>query len=490
LGSAALRGKSPRRTWTLRDENLGDTYEYFADSQLQRYRHAVSRPDQNFNNPAGWTDTFAYDAAGNRTSLDENGTVTTYAADSLNRYTSVTGSTVAHDGRGNLTQWNGWTYAFDAENRLVTAAQAGVTLAFAYDPEGRLAKIDRNGVAEFRYYDGPQCFLRTDASGVQIDWTVWGPTPDEAVARQVPGGAWQYHHHDPLNGAVAVTNGAGAVLERYLYDPFGDPDVRDAAWAPRPGGTAIGNPWLFTGQEWRGEMGLMNYKARWHHPRLGRFLQTDPIRFDAGDLNLYRYCFNNPINYVDPEGQAVFLIPVAIYLGKMAAGYAVQKGLDYAQNNLVSEEYRDTVENIRTGVNFVRSITGDVKAIHSTARNLGAKAGQGTLNKVAPSATVAAENAGRTGKQARLRELGNDPNVSSADRGWIKQEQNAIERGQRDTIRNPPGKDLAHERGREAAKGYSYEHSNLQDRDLHRTQHKFDDIGRANKERPLRPDER
>jgi hypothetical protein len=103
---------------------------------------------------------------------------------------------------------------------------------------------------------------------------------------------------------------------------------------------------------------------------------------------------------------------------------------------------------------------------------------------------VAGEIAGRTGKQARLRELGNDPNVSSANRGWIKQEQNAIERGQRDMIRNPPGKDLAHERGREAAKGYSYEHSNLQDRDLHRTEHKFDDFGRANKERPLRPDER
>ena len=43
---------------------------------------------------------------------------------------------------------------------------------------------------------------------------------------------------------------------------------------------------------------------------------------------------------------------------------------------------------------------------------------------------------------------------------------NSIERGKRATIRNPPGKDLAHERGREASKGYSYEQSNLQDRDL------------------------
>lgn len=49
---------------------------------------------------------------------------------------------------------------------------------------------------------------------------------------------------------------------------------------------------------------------------------------------------------------------------------------------------------------------------------------------------------------------------------------NSVERGQRASIRNPPGKDLAHKHGREAAKGYDYSHSNLQDRDLHRLQHK------------------
>jgi len=96
---------------------------------------------------------------------------------------------------------------------------------------------------------------------------------------------------------------------------------------------------------------------------------------------------------------------------------------------------------------------------------------------------------GRTGDQARLRELGADDKVSSADRGWIKQEQNSIERGQRTRIRRPPGKELAHERGREAAKGYGYEHSNLQDKDLHKLQHKYDDFGRKNKERPVTDDD-
>ena len=99
-------------------------------------------------------------------------------------------------------------------------------------------------------------------------------------------------------------------------------------------------------------------------------------------------------------------------------------------------------------------------------------------------------NGGRSGKQARLRELADDPNVSSADRGWIRQEINQIERGKRKTIRVPgsprkqvingqeyggnSGKVLAHRRGYEARKGFGYEHSDLQDKVLHKLQHKHE----------------
>ncbi|MFP1787789.1 polymorphic toxin type 8 domain-containing protein, partial [Lonsdalea quercina] len=88
---------------------------------------------------------------------------------------------------------------------------------------------------------------------------------------------------------------------------------------------------------------------------------------------------------------------------------------------------------------------------------------------------------GRAGKQARLKELANDPKQPSHVRGWIKQEQNSIARGQRTNIRNPPGYQLAHWRGYEASKGYGYEYSDPQHTDLHRRQHKYDGHGRKNK---------
>ncbi|MDR7740760.1 polymorphic toxin type 8 domain-containing protein [Riemerella anatipestifer] len=94
-------------------------------------------------------------------------------------------------------------------------------------------------------------------------------------------------------------------------------------------------------------------------------------------------------------------------------------------------------------------------------------------------------NKGRSGKQVRLRELSDDPKLGKADKGWLKSDINKVNQGKRKTIRNPPGKDLAHERGREAAKGYSYEYSHLQNRKDHRNQHKYDNGGRKNKERPV-----
>ena len=95
---------------------------------------------------------------------------------------------------------------------------------------------------------------------------------------------------------------------------------------------------------------------------------------------------------------------------------------------------------------------------------------------------AAAKGAGRSGKQERLRELAEDPKVSSADRGWIKNEMRHIETGNRTSIRNPRnsrnsphtdgGTVLAHPQGKRAADGHSYKEAVIQDSDLHKLEHK------------------
>ena len=52
---------------------------------------------------------------------------------------------------------------------------------------------------------------------------------------------------------------------------------------------------------WLSQAGVYHYKARAYEPNLGRFLQTDPVGYDAG-LNLYAYVANDPVNMTDPTG--------------------------------------------------------------------------------------------------------------------------------------------------------------------------------------------
>jgi RHS repeat-associated protein len=288
-----------RRTWSMRDNGHGETYAYQADSQLTGFRAEVWRPDLHPGATGDINHAFAYDPNGNRTTRYENEyPVTTYNTNALNEYTAVGGASVAHnDGRGNLTQWKDWSYAYDPENRLVSATGPGHAYAFAYDAEGRLGKITHNGEIEYRYYQGSRLVARCTSHPYTSEELTWGATADELVAT-----GSNYYHHDPLNNAAVLTDhDTGDVTECYKFDAFGNARVFDAAWQPRAGG-ATGNRWLFTGQEYLADLGLYNFKNRFYHPDLGRFIQQDPIRFDAGDLNLYRYCFNNPSNLVDPLG--------------------------------------------------------------------------------------------------------------------------------------------------------------------------------------------
>jgi RHS repeat-associated protein len=67
--------------------------------------------------------------------------------------------------------------------------------------------------------------------------------------------------------------------------------------------SSVDNRFLYTGREWIAEAHLYDYRNRVYSPVIGRFMQIDPIGFDAGDVNVYGYVFNNPINWADPTGE-------------------------------------------------------------------------------------------------------------------------------------------------------------------------------------------
>ena len=102
----------------------------------------------------------------------------------------------------------------------------------------------------------------------------------------------------------ALTDETGAVVERYDYGDFGEPEFYDAA-GNAISGTAYGNPYLFTGRRFDPESGFYYYRARYYDPRVGQFTTRDPIGVWGDPLNMgnaYAYCGNNPWSFLDPYG--------------------------------------------------------------------------------------------------------------------------------------------------------------------------------------------
>jgi RHS repeat-associated protein len=64
----------------------------------------------------------------------------------------------------------------------------------------------------------------------------------------------------------------------------------------------VADRFRYAGYQYDAATGLYYVGARWYDPSQGRWLSRDPLGFDAGDVNLYRYVGNSPTNSKDPLG--------------------------------------------------------------------------------------------------------------------------------------------------------------------------------------------
>lgn len=251
-----------------------------------------------------------------------NGT-RSYGVNGLNQYTTVGGVSVTHDANGNLSGDGVWTYGYDSENRLRTAAKTGVAATLAYDALGRMRQFANGGATVNFLYAGSQLVAEYDAAGSLLRRYVHGDQVDEPLVWYEGSGtaakSWLYADH--LGSIVASADGAGTSTATYTYGPSGEPNVEN------------GVRFRYTGQQYLSTLGLSYYKARFYSPSLGRFLQTDPVGH-TDELNLYTYANNDSINANDPSGETPMHLAGAAVGG--IGGLLFQAGADLLQWRLSS----------------------------------------------------------------------------------------------------------------------------------------------------------
>ncbi len=179
---------------------------------------------------------------------------------------------------------------------------------YVYDGFNRNTKVETfNGNIQINHYDAEGLHHEMEENGKLVSFIYRG---DEVIAEESQEdkiryirtsvllasdaeSARTYYHYasDEMGSITHVVDENEEILNHYEYDAWGNLTVCEEK---------VHNRFKFNGQQYDPISQQYYLRARYYNPVIGRFTQEDSYNVDG--LNLYVYCRNNPVSYVDPSG--------------------------------------------------------------------------------------------------------------------------------------------------------------------------------------------
>lgn len=179
----------------------------------------------------------------------------------------------------------------------------GYSQAFDYDQSGRLISESKS----YQYYgesgsSDKIVYLYDANSIIGMIYTLDGATNV------------YYFQRNLLGDVVSIYGTGGNKVGEYAYDAWGNCTI-----TLDTNGIASRNPIRYRGYYYDQDMKLYYLNARYYCPEWRRFISPDSTEYidpeNPNGLNLYVYCNNDPVNYVDPSGNAALTIGALLLIG-------------------------------------------------------------------------------------------------------------------------------------------------------------------------------
>ncbi len=278
--------------------NSKDTYTYEYDDYGNRSKMTADGSENyvteyNYNNAQGKYTALLQKEI--KTVQDEN--------NALNNNSNVKQTVYTYDANGNqitkTADGKTETNTYDGLNQLIGFTDGETTASYKYNVSGlRIEKVV-NGQRINHVWDGSKQIVADIVEGDTYNANCYVRGTSLSAKYKFVNGAkseYTYYIQNAHGDVVNLTNTDGEVTKKYTYDAFGvekNIDENDT------------NTFRYCGEYFDVETGTIYLRARYYNPTTGRFISRDSNPGKPGEplsLNLYTYCHNNPINFIDSNG--------------------------------------------------------------------------------------------------------------------------------------------------------------------------------------------